>query len=286
MSIAALQWGPDDGPLALCLHGFPDTAWTWRYLGPALADLGWRVVAPFSRGYSPTSIPTDGSYHIGALMADAIGIHSALGGDERAVVIGHDWGAATSNALGAYPETPFHKVVSLAVPPIRAFTPNRSASELVVVPRLLAEQLPKSWYTAFVQLPVVPERQLERLVPFLWRRWSPDYDASEDLRHVANSLYASENRSAALGYYRAILRPGRAPSRYRDTQSVWTRSPQIPTLYMHGAQDGCVSVSYADRVGAELPSGSSVQRIDGAGHFLQLEQPDRVNALVAAFIAD
>src|ERR1700733_4610942 len=57
--------GPADGPLALCLHGFPDTAHTWRHLVPRLADLGFRAVAPFMRGYAPTSVPADGAYDTG-----------------------------------------------------------------------------------------------------------------------------------------------------------------------------------------------------------------------------
>jgi pimeloyl-ACP methyl ester carboxylesterase len=68
------------GPLALCLHGFPDSAHTWRYLLPALADAGFHAVAPFMRGYAPTSIPADGCFRPGALVADAVGLHDALGG--------------------------------------------------------------------------------------------------------------------------------------------------------------------------------------------------------------
>src|SRR5215831_1910240 len=81
------------GPLALCLHGFPDSAHTWRYLLPALARAGFRAVAPFMRGYAPTGIPVDGAYGIGALAADAVALHEALDGDDDAVLIGHDWGA-------------------------------------------------------------------------------------------------------------------------------------------------------------------------------------------------
>ncbi len=81
------------GPLALCLHGFPDCAHTWRNLLPELADAGFNAVAPFMRGYAPTGIPADGVYQIGALAADAVALHDALGGDAEAVLIGHDWGA-------------------------------------------------------------------------------------------------------------------------------------------------------------------------------------------------
>src|SRR5688500_18851789 len=81
ISFAALAWGPADGPLALCLHGYPDTARTWRHLGPFLAERGWRVVAPYTRGYAPTGLAPDGSYQLGALARDAEELHRALGGD-------------------------------------------------------------------------------------------------------------------------------------------------------------------------------------------------------------
>src|SRR4029077_8759931 len=92
LEFAALADGPNDGPLALCLHGFPDSAHTWRYLLPELAAAGFHAVAPWMRGYAPTAGPADGSYGPGALAADACALHEALGGDGRAVLIGHDWG--------------------------------------------------------------------------------------------------------------------------------------------------------------------------------------------------
>ncbi|MFC4602099.1 alpha/beta fold hydrolase [Rhodococcus kronopolitis] len=285
VSLATLEWGPTDGPLALCLHGYPDTAWTWRHLGPALGARGWRVIAPFTRGYAPSSIPADGSYQVGALAADAVGIHAAVGADESAVLVGHDWGAMTANSLAAHPDSPFRRVVSMAVPPVPAFFPRRSASEILAQPRLLAAQLPKSWYIAFNQVPGASERSLDRLVPHLWRRWSPSYDAAEDLEHVAAALPSTAHRTAALGYYRAALRPGsRLPAGYRRWQSAFARAPVVPTLYLHGDQDGCMTPRYADRVAAVLPPGSRVERVTHAGHFLQLERPEAVNRSVLDFV--
>lgn len=98
VTLEALTWSPpsgpatepDAGPLAVLLHGFPDTAHTWRHLGPALAVAGWRVVAPFTRGYAPSGIPVDGSGHVAALMDDAVGVHASFGGGPGAVLVGHD----------------------------------------------------------------------------------------------------------------------------------------------------------------------------------------------------
>jgi pimeloyl-ACP methyl ester carboxylesterase len=80
----------DVGPLALCLHGYPDSAHTWRHLLPELAAAGYRAVAPFMRGYRPTAVPADGRYQTGVLALDAIGFHETLGGDEPGILIGHD----------------------------------------------------------------------------------------------------------------------------------------------------------------------------------------------------
>src|SRR5580704_8368188 len=136
VSFAVLESGPQDRPLALCLHGYPDTAWTWRHLMPALVDDGWRAVAPFMRGYAPTSVPADGRYQTGALVADANALHVALGGTEEAVLIGHDWGAVT--AYGAASDKPERgrRVVTLAIPP----------AAVMAAAFTNVEQLKRSWY--------------------------------------------------------------------------------------------------------------------------------------------
>src|SRR4051795_8163256 len=149
VSLSALTWGHDSGRLAVLLHGCPDTAHTWRHLGPLLADAGWRVVAPFTRGYAPSEVPRDGSGHVAALMDDAVAIHRALDGGPDAVVIGHDWGAITANALAAHEESPFTRAVAMAVPPFPAVRRARAI-------RALPRQVCNSWYIAFNQLPVLP----------------------------------------------------------------------------------------------------------------------------------
>jgi pimeloyl-ACP methyl ester carboxylesterase len=278
VSLAALSWGPDDGPLALLLHGFPDTAHTWRHLGPALAEDGWRVVAPFTRGYAPSEVANDGSGHVAALVSDAVATHEVLGADERAVVVGHDWGAITANALAAHDESPFRRVVALAVPP---FPSLRGARMLRALPR----QLRNSWYIAYHQLPVLPERLLEREAARLWRDWSPGYDASEDLPHVLAAVAEPDHRRAVIGYYRDLVRPSRPPRHYRQWQGAEMRMPQVPLLYAHGADDGCLDARLAAQVATSaLPEGSEVHLVTGAGHFLHLERPDEVARLVREFL--
>jgi pimeloyl-ACP methyl ester carboxylesterase len=277
VSLAALSWGPESGRLAVLLHGFPDTAHTWRHLGPALADEGWHVVAPFTRGYAPSGLPDDGSGHVAALMADAVGVHGALGGGPDAVLVGHDWGAITANALAAHEGSPFARVVAMSVPPFSAL---RSRRALRVLPR----QLRNSWYVGFHQVPRLPERLLDRLAPRLWRAWSPGYDATEDLGHLAAALPDRAHRSAAIGYYRALASPFPPPRHYRPWQGAEMRLPVVPTLYLHGADDGCLDPRLADLVAPHLPVGSAVHVVPRAGHFLQLEQPEEIGRKVLAFL--
>jgi pimeloyl-ACP methyl ester carboxylesterase len=116
IEFAVLEAG--SGPLALCLHGFPDSAHTWRHLLPRLASAGFRAVAPFMRGYAPTVIAADGCYRLGALVADAVALHDALGGDDRAVLIGHDWGAEAAYGAAAFAPDRWRRLVTVAVPPL------------------------------------------------------------------------------------------------------------------------------------------------------------------------
>lgn len=272
-----LAAGPEDGPLALCLHGFPDTAHTYRHLLPELAAAGFRAVAPFSRGYAPTAVPADGRYQTGALARDANALHEALGGDERAVLIGHDWGAqATYGAAGSAPDR-WRKVVAMAVP----VGPALAGSFFTYA------QIKRSFYMYFFQNPLadaVVAADGQAFVARLWADWSPGYDATEDLAHVRASLGTPENLAAALGYYRALFDPSRqSPDLAAEQQAVSGVPPQ-PTLYLHGDQDGCMAADVSETVRSVLVPGSDVVVVPGAGHFLHLERPDVVDPRIVGFL--
>jgi pimeloyl-ACP methyl ester carboxylesterase len=176
----------------------------WRKVAALLVDAGWRVVAPFMRGYVPSSLSSDASYHVGALMDDALRVLEAVGAAGRDVPIGHDWGAIAGTGLAAMPDSPFAKAVIMSVPPaatIRGKVPD--AGRLVA---RLPRQLLRSWYIMYFQLPAVPERSASWVVPRLWRQWSPGYDAAEDVALVLDAIGSPENWRAALGYYRATIR--------------------------------------------------------------------------------
>jgi pimeloyl-ACP methyl ester carboxylesterase len=282
--LEALTWGPADGPIALCLHGFPDSAYGWRKFAPRLAEAGWRVVAPFMRGYAPSSIPVDGSYHVGAMMHDALRVRSAAGGSKNDVVIGHDWGAVAATGLAAMPESPFVKAVIMSAPPSGAFRPLGRLADRGRLAAELLRQLLRSWYISYFQLPFLPERSASWVLPLLWRRWSPGYRADEDLRHVDAAIGTPERWRAALGPYRAMIRNTRPPAQYAELNRYWTEAPKLPSLYLHGRDDGCMTPAFAHWVEPILPPGSEVSTVSHAGHFLQLEQPDKVAGLVLAFI--
>jgi pimeloyl-ACP methyl ester carboxylesterase len=273
LDVTALSWGPSDGRLILCLHGFPDSAWGWRKMAPILAERGMRVVAPFSRGYAPTGPAADGDYHIGALMYDALAVYRELGAPSDAVLIGHDWGALTCTAIAAYPASPFAVHISMAVPPVAALrgTGGSIGRQLRMMPR----QLRNSWYMMFFQLPGLPERLLPRIIPRLWGDWGPPgYLTDAERDDALAALPSLTHRRAAVAYYRALARPGPSAPRYAELHKWRFELPRVPILHLQGAQDGAMVAGYADQILTMLPTGSRALTMASAGHFLQIEQPE------------
>jgi pimeloyl-ACP methyl ester carboxylesterase len=136
------------GPLVLCLHGFPDTAWSFVPLLERLAAAGYRTVAPFMRGYPPSGPAPDGDYRVITLGRDALALIEALGA-HRAVLVGHDWGAAATYIAAALAPERVDRMVTAAVPHLRRF---------LLWPNL--RQLKRSRYMGFFQLRGIPERRI------------------------------------------------------------------------------------------------------------------------------
>jgi pimeloyl-ACP methyl ester carboxylesterase len=266
LTFAALSCG-EEGPLALCLHGFPDSAHTWRHLLPELAAAGYRAVAPWLRGYAPTVVPADGDYSAATLTVDVNALHDALGGGSDAVLIGHDWGAMMAYQAGATAPHSWRRLVTIAVPP-----PGVAANAFFKY-----AQLKRSFYIMLFQTPVaemVVGADDLLFLDKLWADWSPSYDGSEDLKHVKDALRGPANLSAAIGYYRAMFTAGGGD-----------KSPPQPTLYLHGDQDGAFGVEGVAGTDQNLSKDSQVEIIGGTGHFLHLEKPAAVNQKILDWIA-
>ncbi len=263
-----------EGPLALCLHGFPDSPMTWRHILPALAAAGYRAVAPYMRGYAPTEVPSTPAYDGSVLASDANALHQALGGKDDAVLIGHDWGALAAYGAALMDPARWRRCVTLSVPPLPVF--GQVAFDYA--------QIKRSFYFWFFQMKIAPAAVAANDLAFIdgiWADWSPGYDAREDLAYVKRCLGASENLAAALGYYWANISP-------QTFGIVVDPQPALaqPLLYLHGSRDGCIALSekVVQAVPAYGASGSKAAIIANAGHFLTLEQPGPVTAQILDFI--
>lgn len=274
---AALEQGA--GKLALCLHGFPDCAWNMAGLMEALAGAGYRAVAPFMRGYAPTEVPADGLYRPDALGADAVALIEALGA-ERAVVIGHDWGAAAAYAAALAAPGRIERLVAMAVP-----------YGLGVVMRMIGDpvQQRRSWYMYLLAGPL-GEAALAAgdfaLVERLWADWSPGFTPQPaQLARVRESLSAPGAALAAASYYKQLFAPEMLMAQPIAGVPQYGISPiTVPSLYLHGAQDGCVGAEIGVEP-AQFTAGLETEIVPGAGHFLHLEAPDVVHARILRFLS-
>jgi pimeloyl-ACP methyl ester carboxylesterase len=261
-----------NGPLALLLHGFPDSATTWSHQMRPLATAGFRVVAPWLRGYPPTEIPRDGFYDRGTLAADLRALVIALGGGQ-AHLVGQDWGAIIAyNALAAFPEL-FRRAVVLAVP--HPAEVRRSM--------LLPKHVHRSFHWWFFQLPELPEAALAAndfaFIDYLWEYWtSPGYRDEAHLADVKRLLAMPGALGATLGYYRAMVDPQKADPALETVRKDAERPIPVPTLALCGADD-----LRAELMGDQARHFTGEYRFElvrGSGHFLHREQPAAVTRLI------
>ena len=278
LTFATLEAG--EGPLVLCLHGFPDHARSFRHQLPALAASGFRAVAPFMRGYAPSDVPPNGPYQSAALAQDAVALIEALG-YKRAAVFGHDWGAVA--AYGAAVLSP-ERVVRL----ITAAVPHGAAFPTALLSNY--DQQRRSWYMFFFQTPFA-----DAAVPFddfrflerLWEDWSPGWTCPpEEMATLKETFRRPGVLAAALGYYRATLNPANQVPELAEIQGRISISPvSVQTLYFHGARDGCVGVELLQGMDQLFPQGLETVIVPDAGHFVHQECPELVNKRLLEFIA-
>lgn len=258
-----------DGPAVLCLHGFPDTAHSFDAITPALVAAGYRVIAPFLRGYAPTSLAADGDYSMLAVARDVLAWIDWLGGGPLRV-IGHDWGAFAAYTAANIAPQKFEQLALMCVPHMHATT-------------FTLAQMRKSWYVMFFQLPRIPERVVPRqdfrFIDRLYAAWSPGWNCSDDAaRPVKRSLARPENLAAALGYYRSMIMGAS-----REQREVMSRRTAVETLYFCGEDDGSVGVEQFSRVDECFAQPVELVCMPGVGHFPHRERPAEVARRLARF---
>ena len=266
------------GPLALCFHGFPDHAWSFRHLLPDLADAGFRAVAPFMRGYAPTEPPADGRYQQVALCKDVLALIGALGA-ERAYLIGNDWGAgAVTGATVLEPE----KVMKLVI--IASGQVDRDL-------QMNYQYLKGTWHSYFFQLPQAEQALAYNDFAFVeewWRDASPEWDIpASSLESIRETFRKPGVVEAALGYYRARYSPAlQDPSMREDQDRVNAGPVTVPTLALHGTRDRPkrLDAFESEAMDRFFTGGLEKVIISGTGHFMHQEKPEEVNPKIVEFL--
>jgi epoxide hydrolase 4 len=262
--------GPEGAPLVILLHGFPEFWYGWRKQIPFLAEAGYRVWAPDGRGYNLSDKPEGiAAYRIDELTKDVLGLIDAAGENEAAVV-GHDWGAAVAWRLAERHPERLSRLVILNAPHHEVFFRTLRSS---------LTQLRRSSYALFFQLPWLPEALLRRrnwqaVVEALRRSSRPGTFGEADFERYREAWSQPCAFSAMLNWYRAAARRPRAETGSRI---------RVPTLLIWGANDAFLGREMAAPSIALCDEGELII-LEEATHWLQHEEPERVNGLIEAFL--
>lgn len=265
-----VQSGPQNGPLVILLHGFPEFWYGWRHQISVLAEAGYRVWAPDQRGYNLSDKPAGiTAYNLDELASDVIGLIDAAD-REHAYLVGHDWGAAVTwwTAL-KYPQR-LNKIAVLNVPHPRVMKRTLRSSWA---------QLRKSWYIFFFQLPGLPEaltraNNWQNGVAALRRSSRPGLFTDADLLFYRTAWSQPGAITGMINWYRALLRS--------QPQPVATSRVQVPTLLIWGARDLFLGREMA-QPSIDLCDQGQLVFIEEATHWVQHEEAARVNTLLLDF---
>ena len=270
IKLHVMEAGPQDGPMVLFLHGFPEFWYAWRKQINYFVEKGYLVVAPDQRGYNLSDKPIGiASYKTDELAKDAIGLIDHYGRD-RVFLVGHDWGAAVSwwTAL-KYPEH-INKLVIMNVPHPKIMNTN-----LLTNPK----QMQKSWYVFFFQLPDAPEKlgeanNYEWPIGVLAKTSRPGAFTFEDLEKYRAAFAQPGAYSAMINWYRASLQVrNNPPDSFRIT---------MPTLVLWGAQDVALIPEQAEQSMAYCDQGRLVM-FNETSHWIQHEAAERINPMIEEF---
>jgi pimeloyl-ACP methyl ester carboxylesterase len=268
LSFSVVVDGPEAGPAVVLLHGWPDSSRVWRHQVPALASAGFRVVAPDLRGFGASDRPEGtGAYRAKVLCGDVVGVLDALG-LERATVVGHDWGAGLAWMLAS------------------VFAPDRverlavlAAGHPEAIRNAGARQRQLSWYVLLFQFEGVAERWLTMDDWAHFREFCGGAEGYADVDAAIAELSRPGALTASLEWYRANMTPETLVAPPLDLPPV-----RCPTLGIWGTGDLGLTEEQMRGSGAYVSGSWRYERLDGAGHWLQLHAPDRINALLGEFL--
>ena len=270
-----------EGPLVVLLHGFPEFWYSWRHQIPALVDAGYRVVAPDMRGYNESDKPPGYDAYLARPLANDVAGLIQRCGEERAIIVGHDWGGAVAWMTALRRPEVLERLVILNAPHPSAF-----AREI----RMPAQML-RSSYIAFFQVPGVPEAMLSArsfsALKWILRSASERTGAftDADLERYAAAFARPGALTGALAYYRATARRAVGAAKQSDVlpRQGGRRTVTAPTLVIWGRNDPALGPRLADP-GAELVPNRRVVFVDDASHFVQADAPEKVNELLIEFL--
>ena len=261
--------------LALCLHGFPEHAISWRFQMPMLADMGLKVWAPNMRGYGNSSIPPAmEDYGIEGLMEDVGGLIDAADCDE-VILIAHDWGAVIAWFFAMRKIRPISKLIICNVPHPQAM---RQAMGW--------EQLKKSWYVLFFQIPGLPEMMVGRSGGSIGQLFLESSSAPQNFSVDVLQIYDENARrpggmTAMVNYYRALVRGGGG----KRQQDLGTDIIDVPTLMIWGEDDMALTVETTHGT-EKWVRDFQIRYLPRVSHWVQQDAPDEVNTMMRAFIED
>lgn len=270
VTLHVAQAGPEDGPLIILLHGFPEFWYSWRRQSPALAGAGFRVWAPDQRGYNLSEKPRGvRNYDLDTLSRDVVGLIDAAGA-AKAHVAGHDWGAAVAWWLGMNRPDRLRKLAIMNLPHPAVFLSFLRAHPT---------QMLKSWYMLFFQAPYLPELFVRKVGKLIARRGSrPGAFSEEDLERYQEAWDRRGAMTAMIDWYRAAARRG-------GYRSVSDPTVRVPTLMIWGEDDPVLDRRMAEPSVGLAEEGRLV-RLPGITHWVQNEAPERVNRLLIEHFQD
>lgn len=262
-----------EGSPVLLLHGFPDSSHLWRHQVPALVSAGFRAIAPDLRGFGESDRPAETeSYGLPLILADVTGILDALG-IERAQVVGHDWGAAVAWMLASFFPARVERLAALAVG-----HPDGYA-------RVPIEQREKSWYMLLFQFEEVAERALSQQDWHLFRQWTRNHPECE--RWIADLSRPGALR-AGLNWYRANVTPENLFAEQVTSAAAMQTSMvphvQCPTLGIWSSGEAYLVESMMTGSADFVDGPWRYERVEGASHWIPLDQPARLNSLLTEFL--